>query len=131
MGITTDKLKVEDISKGADSKGYSPDIVDVDAFYDRVLAGYNEGWGDAQLPADIQIARSIMPAGTAAKRDFSFLAPEIPVYNSEKCVGCMSCVIECPDTAILGKVIKVDQLAESLDAVEDDDQARLFKGPIC
>jgi hypothetical protein len=46
MGITTDKLKVEDISKGTDTKGYSPDIVDVDAFYNRILAGYNEGWGD-------------------------------------------------------------------------------------
>jgi len=127
MGITTDKGKVEELSKGMDRGGYNPDIVDVDAFYDRILSGYSEGWGDAKLPADIQLARSIMPAGTAAKRDFSFLAPEIPIYKSENCVGCMSCVIECPDTAILGKVVKLDELTQSLDAVEDDDKRAYFE----
>jgi len=120
MGITTDKVKVEEISKGADDNGYDPDIVDVDAFFERVIEGYNEGWGDSQLPADIQLARSIMPAGTAIKRDFSFLAPEIPLYKSKNCVGCMSCVIECPDTAILGKVVKDGVLDTSLEAIEDD-----------
>ncbi len=120
MGITTNKIKVEEISKGKDGNGYKSDIVDVEAFFDRILEGYDEGWGPSQLPADIQIARSIMPAGTAAKRDFSFLAPEIPLYNSENCVGCMSCVIECPDTAILGKVVKVEALESSLEAVEDE-----------
>jgi pyruvate/2-oxoacid:ferredoxin oxidoreductase beta subunit/NAD-dependent dihydropyrimidine dehydrogenase PreA subunit len=120
MGITTDKIKVEEISKGQDGQGYQPDVVDVDAFFERVIEGYNEGWGDSQLPADTQLARSIMPAGTAAKRDFSFLAPEIPLYKSENCVGCMSCVIECPDTAILGKVIKQEVLDASLDRVEGE-----------
>lgn len=122
MGITTNKEKVEEISKGIDGKGYDVDIVDVEAFFERVIEGYNEGWGDSQLPADIQLARSIMPAGTAAKRDFSFLAPEIPLYKSENCVGCMSCVIECPDTAILGKVVKDDVLDASLQSLEDEEQ---------
>ena len=127
MGITTNKLKVEEISKGKDGQGYSPDVVDVDAFFNRVLEGYSEGWGDAKLPADTQLARSIIPAGTAALRDFSFLAPEIPVYNSENCVGCMSCVIECPDTAILGKVVTPEVLEAGLDAV-DDGERRAFYG---
>ncbi len=127
MGITTDKVKVENISKGKGEDGYHPDIVDIEAFFERVVEGYNEGWGDAQLPADTQLARSIMPAGTAMKRDFSFLAPEIPIYKSENCVGCMSCVIGCPDTAILGKVVKGDVLDAGLEAVEDEDRREYLR----
>jgi pyruvate ferredoxin oxidoreductase beta subunit len=127
MGITTDQNRIEEISKRKGSKGYHADIVDVDAFFERVIEGYNEGWGGSQLPADTQIARSIMPAGTAIKRDFSFLAPEIPQYNSENCVGCMSCVIECPDTAILGKVVILDVLEENLDAVDNVDQREYLR----
>ena len=37
-------------------------------------------------------------------RDSSYIAPQIPVFDHSKCVGCMTCVTECPDTAILGKV---------------------------
>ncbi len=128
MGITTDKIKVEELSKGQDGGGYAQDIVDVEAFFERVIEGYNEGWGPDELPADLQIARSIMPAGTAAKRDFSYLAPEIPEYNSENCVGCMSCVIMCPDTAILGKVVTVDELEAGLDAVDDPERKAHYAG---
>ena len=31
------------------------------------------------------------------------MAPEIPEYIPENCTGCMECVTECPDTAILEK----------------------------
>ena len=51
------------------------------------------------------MARSLIPAGTATLRDFSYIAPEIPEYIPENCTGCMDCVTECPDTAILGKVL--------------------------
>ena len=122
MGITTNLNKVEDLAKGTDGKGYSPDVIDVDAFFDRILEGYADGSGPAELPADTNLARSLIPAGTAAKRDFSFLAPEIPEYDHENCVGCMTCVVECPDTAILGKVIKIDDLEVSLAGVDDGDR---------
>jgi pyruvate ferredoxin oxidoreductase beta subunit len=57
------------------------------------------------MPADIGVARSLVPAGTGVLRDFSYIAPQIPASNSENCVACMACVTECPDTAILGKVV--------------------------
>jgi pyruvate ferredoxin oxidoreductase beta subunit len=122
MGITTNLIKVEDIAKGTDGKGYSPDVIDVNDFFDRILDGYADGSGPANLPADTNLARSLIPAGTAALRDFSFLAPEIPEYDHENCVGCMTCVVECPDTAILGKVIKVDDLEVSLAGVDENDR---------
>ncbi len=126
MGITTNQVKFEEISKGADGNGYSPDVIDVEAFFENVLEGYADGTGPATLPADTNLARSLIPAGTAALRDFSFLAPEIPEYNHENCVGCMTCVVECPDTAILGKVVLPADLEANLAQVADEDQRAYF-----
>jgi pyruvate ferredoxin oxidoreductase beta subunit len=71
---------------------------------------------DAELPADAGVARSIIPPGTAAVRDFSRLAPRIPDFVLEACVGCMSCVNACPDTAILGIALPESQAKGAVDA---------------
>ncbi|MGZ8466488.1 MAG: thiamine pyrophosphate-dependent enzyme, partial [Candidatus Binatia bacterium] len=70
----------------------------VDDFNRRVIGAYQEGKGSAVLPADLGVARSLIPPGTGALRDFSYIAPEIPEFDLAMCVGCMSCVTECPDT---------------------------------
>ena len=44
----------------------------------------------------------MIPPGTAATRDFSGLAPQIPAFLLDACVGCMTCVNACPDSAIFG-----------------------------
>ena len=54
-----------------------------------------------ELEADEAVARSLMPAASARFRSFRNLAPEIPEFLAEACVGCMECANECPDTAIL------------------------------
>jgi len=120
MGVTTDRMDVRDITRTGDGDGYDSQIVDVAAFFDRVIAEYNEGTGPLSLEADVQMARSIVPAGTGAARDFSYLAPEVPEYNAENCVGCMTCVNVCPDTAILGKVVELDVLEGALAAIENE-----------
>jgi pyruvate/2-oxoacid:ferredoxin oxidoreductase beta subunit/formate hydrogenlyase subunit 6/NADH:ubiquinone oxidoreductase subunit I len=74
----------------------------VEDFNQSIVSAYRRGVADAELVADIGLARSIIPPGTAATRDFSHLAPRIPDFVREACVGCMSCVSACPDTAILG-----------------------------
>jgi pyruvate/2-oxoacid:ferredoxin oxidoreductase beta subunit/Pyruvate/2-oxoacid:ferredoxin oxidoreductase delta subunit len=74
----------------------------VDDFNGIVLDAYQRGAADGWLPSDAGVARSVVPPGTAATRDFSGLAPRIPAFANEACVGCMSCVSACPDTAILG-----------------------------
>jgi pyruvate/2-oxoacid:ferredoxin oxidoreductase beta subunit/Fe-S-cluster-containing hydrogenase component 2 len=74
----------------------------VDDFNAAVVGAYATGRGDHELPSDPGVARSVIPPGTAATRDFSGLAPRIPEFVREACVGCMSCVNACPDTAILG-----------------------------
>ncbi|MBI2538415.1 MAG: 4Fe-4S binding protein, partial [Deltaproteobacteria bacterium] len=86
----------------------------VDDFNRRVIGAYQQGTGSVALPADVGIARSLIPPGTAALRDFSYIAPEIPEFISDKCVGCMSCVTECPDTAILGKASPASRVEQAL-----------------
>jgi pyruvate/2-oxoacid:ferredoxin oxidoreductase beta subunit/Pyruvate/2-oxoacid:ferredoxin oxidoreductase delta subunit len=74
----------------------------VDDFNSVVVGAYRTGTADAMLPSDAGVARSVIPPGTAATRDFSALAPRIPEFISSACVGCMTCVNVCPDSAILG-----------------------------
>jgi pyruvate ferredoxin oxidoreductase beta subunit len=91
----------------------------VDDFNRRVIGAYQEGKGSAVLPADLGVARSLIPPGTGALRDFSYIASEIPAFDWEKCVGCMTCVTECPDTAILGKAIPVSKVEQALNEIQD------------
>lgn len=121
MGVTTDLVDITKISKtqNGSSEGLDATIVDVNDFFDRIVAGYNDGTGEQELPADIGVARSVIPAGTGVERDFSYIAPEIPEYIEGNCTGCMSCVNQCPDTAILGKVVKLDVLEDALGQIDD------------
>ncbi len=102
-------------------------VLDVNDFNERIIRGYEEGTGEKKLPADLSVARSLVPAGTATLRDFSYVAPEIPEYIQENCTGCMDCVTECPDTAILGKVLAESDLEAKLAAVADPEDRALFE----
>ncbi len=104
------------------SADFQANIVDIADFNDRVVGAYNRGEGELGLEADLQTARSVIPAGTGALRDFSYIAPEIPEFLPDNCVGCMDCVTQCPDTAILAKVIEPETLQTSLGAIEDPSQ---------
>jgi pyruvate ferredoxin oxidoreductase beta subunit len=98
-------------------------VLDVNDFNERIIRGYEEGWGERDLPADLSVARSLVPAGTATLRDFSNIAPEIPEYLPENCTGCMDCVTECPDTAILGKVLSEEEWGQKLQLIPEADRA--------
>jgi len=92
----------------------------------EVVEAYNRGAGSA-LEADPYVARSLIPAGTGRARDFSYIAPELPELNAEACVGCMDCVTNCPDTAILGKAVTADVLEAELNQIQDPDQREYVK----
>src|SRR5207302_9635209 len=98
-------------------------VLDVVDFNERIIRGYEEGYGEKVLPADLSLARSLIPAGTATLRDFSNIAPEIPEYIPENCTACMDCVTECPDTAILGKVLSETEWEEKLKTIPEADRA--------
>jgi pyruvate/2-oxoacid:ferredoxin oxidoreductase beta subunit/Pyruvate/2-oxoacid:ferredoxin oxidoreductase delta subunit len=92
----------------------APPLLDMEAYVEEfgrtIVPAYRRGVADRELPADAGLARSVIPPGTAATRDFSHLAPRIPELIAERCVGCMACVNACPDTAILGTVVPASQL---------------------
>ena len=76
----------------------------LEAFEDTVVDAYRRGIADRELPSDMGVARSVLPPGTSATRDFSGLAPRIPRFIADACVGCMACVSACPDNALLATV---------------------------
>jgi pyruvate/2-oxoacid:ferredoxin oxidoreductase beta subunit/Pyruvate/2-oxoacid:ferredoxin oxidoreductase delta subunit len=88
----------------------------VDDFNSTVVDAYRRNVADGELPADRAVARSIIPPATAASRDFSGLSPLIPDVIREACVGCMTCVTACPDTAILGIAMPEGQVQARTEA---------------
>ncbi len=114
----THAVGIENTIFEIDLEGY------VEDFNERVIGAYNAG-ADDDLPADIGVARSLVPAGTGVLRDFSYIAPQIPEYDQSKCVGCMTCVTECPDTAILGKVVMPNVLELALAETPEAERAWL------
>jgi pyruvate ferredoxin oxidoreductase beta subunit len=108
----------------------APPLLDMDAYVEEfgrsVVPAYRRGIADRELPADTGLARSVIPPGTAATRDFSHLAPRIPELIAERCVGCMACVNACPDTAIVATVVPAPQLEARIEAFAEttEDPAR-------
>ena len=112
----TDPMPMELPVKQTD---FRENVVDVEDFNERVVGAYNTGTAEQELEADGYAAKSLMPAGTGVLRDFSYIAPDIPEFLPEQCVGCMECVTQCPDTAILAKVAEPETLESNLRTVPD------------
>src|SRR5215831_6685644 len=112
-------MKEFDLSVEQLEKDVRINIVDIEDFNNRVVGAYERGTAEKGLEADVQVGRSIIPAATGVFRDFSYIAPYIPESITENCVGCMDCVTECPDTAILGKVAEPSTLEQRLSKIED------------
>ncbi len=85
----------------------------------RVMAAYARG-ADNELAADRDVARSLLAPESGALRDFSHLAPDIPEFIPNLCVGCMECVNQCPDSAIRAKVLEPATLTAALAAESDE-----------
>jgi len=106
----------------------APVVLDIEAYVEEfgrsIVPAYRQGTADRELAADAGLARSLIPPGTAAVRDFSQLAPRIPELVAERCVGCMACVSACPDSAILGVVTPAPELETRIDAAADGDPVR-------
>jgi len=111
----------------SDYKQVSLPILDVDDFNNRIIHAYEEGTAEKGLPADLAVARSLVPVGTATLRDFSYIAPDIPEYIVDRCTGCMDCVTLCPDTAILGKVLGESELEKRLAEFPDPADREAFR----
>ena len=131
MNVANDRDPQNNNSYGTlQDSGYLPvslPILDVKDFNDRVIRHYEDGTADKLLEADLAVARSLVPAGTATLRDFSYVSPDIPEFIADNCTGCMDCVTECPDTAILGKVLSEPEWEEKLGEITDESDRANFR----
>ena len=100
----------------------------VEEFGASIVPAYRRGVADEEWPADVGLARSVIPPGTAAVRDFSRLAPRLPQFVAERCVGCMACVSACPDSAILGIAVPDGDLAEHVATFAAEERAPAVAG---
>lgn len=96
------------------------EFIDVNRLDDEVLPAYGNGTADRCLPADAAVAVGWLPPATARRRDFSYIAPELPEFRPDNCVGCMECVTVCPDTAILAKVVPVGDWQQRIGHLDGD-----------
>lgn len=62
--------------------------------------------------ADPFAALSAIPAVTGAVRDMTDVRLEVPRFVPANCTGCSQCWTQCPDSAIPGLVVEIDQLIE-------------------
>ncbi|HET7700673.1 MAG TPA: thiamine pyrophosphate-dependent enzyme [Candidatus Limnocylindria bacterium] len=92
----------------------------VDDFNDAVIGAYAANTDD-DVAADGDTARSIIPPGTAAARDFSHLAPDIPEFIADRCVGCMACVSACPDTALFAIALERSVVTNAVEVFAESD----------
>ena len=92
--------------------------------FGRVTTAYQTGVAGEELPADVGLARSLIPPGTGRMRDFSYIGREIPEFLPENCVACMDCVTQCPDTAILAKVLEGRTVEDAIASSEGSEELR-------
>ncbi|HET9424548.1 MAG TPA: 2-oxoacid:acceptor oxidoreductase family protein, partial [Gemmatimonadaceae bacterium] len=62
--------------------------------------------------ADPFAALSAIPAVTGVVRDMTDVRMEVPRFIAANCTGCAQCWTQCPDSAIPGLVVEIDQLIE-------------------
>ncbi|HSW31353.1 MAG TPA: 2-oxoacid:acceptor oxidoreductase family protein [Longimicrobiales bacterium] len=63
--------------------------------------------------ADPFAALSAIPAATSTVRDMTNIRFEVPDFVAEKCTGCSQCWVQCPDSAIPGLVVTVEDLFDT------------------
>jgi pyruvate-ferredoxin/flavodoxin oxidoreductase len=84
-------------------------LADPGRFFEQVCAVCAVGQDGI---ADPFAAISAIPAATSAVRDMTDIRFEVPDFIPEKCTGCSQCWVQCPDAAIPGLVVSVENLLD-------------------
>ncbi|TBW36635.1 pyruvate-flavodoxin oxidoreductase [Siculibacillus lacustris] len=51
-----------------------------------------------------------MPAGSAAMKDKGLFRRQVPIFDADKCTGCLECTLVCPDAALPSTIHDIDDL---------------------
>ncbi len=63
--------------------------------------------------ADPFAAISAIPAATSSVRDMTSIRFEVPDFVADRCTGCSQCWVQCPDAAIPGLVVELEELFDT------------------
>ena len=85
-------------------------LADPHRFMDQVCALYRQG--DDPI-ADPFSAFSAIPAATGIFRDMTNIRFEVPKLIADRCTGCGQCWTQCPDAAIPGLVVDLEDAVRS------------------
>jgi pyruvate-ferredoxin/flavodoxin oxidoreductase len=85
-------------------------FADPERFMHQVCSLYQEG---SDPLADPFSALSAIPAATGVLRDMTGIRFEVPELVAERCTGCGQCWTQCPDAAIPGLVVEIEQVIRS------------------
>jgi hypothetical protein len=98
--MTATVLPIREQPGESDTDSDRPPVFDLEAyadeFNDSIVPAYRRGVADEEWPADIGLARSIIPPGTAGERDFSHLAPRLPPSSRSAALGAWRASVPAP-----------------------------------
>ena len=104
-----DIASVPEIPELLERANAKPGIADGGRFWEQVCFIQKSG---QDVIADPFAALSAIPAVTGAVRDMTDVRLEVPEFIPANCTGCSQCWTQCPDSAIPGLVVEIDQLIE-------------------
>ncbi len=93
-----------------DTPNAEPGLGNQGRFFEQVCAVCAIGQDGISDPF---AAISAIPAATSTIRDMTNIRFEVPDFIAEKCTGCSQCWVQCPDAAIPGLVVPVEDLFDT------------------
>jgi pyruvate-ferredoxin/flavodoxin oxidoreductase len=83
-------------------------LFDPGYFDDIVGAAFRDGTvGEAPVMPG---AGLFMPPGSGARKDKGLFRRQVPVFDADKCTGCLECTLVCPDAAMPSTIHTVEDL---------------------
>jgi pyruvate-ferredoxin/flavodoxin oxidoreductase len=88
---------------------FSPSgLFDKDYFGEIIARPFHDGTiGESPVMPG---AGMFMPAGSALMKDKGLFRRNVPIFDAEKCTGCLECTLVCPDAAMPTTVHDIDDL---------------------
>ncbi|KAA5605378.1 pyruvate-flavodoxin oxidoreductase [Roseospira marina] len=85
-------------------------LFDPGYFDDMIGAAFRDGT-IAEAPV-MPGAGLFMPPGSGAMKDKGLFRRQVPIFDADKCTGCLECTLVCPDAALPSAVHDIEPLME-------------------
>jgi len=98
--------------------GWSPNALFDPAYFDDTMGAPFRDGSIAEAPV-MPGAGLFMPPGSGAMKDKGLFRRQVPVFDADKCTGCLECTLVCPDAAMPSTIHPIeDLLARALETLD-------------